>query len=79
MYIVTPYPNMLHALDLSQHGALKWTYRPAPLSESQGLACCDVVNRGVAVWEGKVFAGTIDGSTIRIGWRAEDCRALDAF
>ena len=29
-------------------------------------ACCDVVNRGVAVWEGKVFVGTIDGRLIAL-------------
>jgi glucose dehydrogenase len=47
MYIVTPYPNILFALDLTKPGApIKWSYRPHPAAASQGVACCDVVNRG---------------------------------
>ena len=38
----------------------KWKFEPKPESFAQGVACCDVVNRGVAVWKGKVFVGTID-------------------
>src|SRR3954465_14558914 len=49
MYIVTPWPNLLYALDLTKPGApVKWVYRPNPSASSQGLACCDVVNRGAA-------------------------------
>ncbi len=47
MYIVAPYPNELFALDLTKPGApLKWSYKPAPQAAAQGVACCDVVNRG---------------------------------
>src|SRR5688500_6606932 len=47
MYIVTPFPNVLYALDLTRPGApLKWKYEPKPVAASQGVACCDVVNRG---------------------------------
>ena len=50
MYVVTPYPNILFALDLAKPGAPpKWTYHPKPLPSSQGEACCDVVNRGPVV------------------------------
>ena len=28
MYVVTPYPNELHALDISRSGAARWVYRP---------------------------------------------------
>src|SRR5947209_1094517 len=49
MYVVTPWPNILYALDLTKPGApAKWTYEPHPSSHSQGVACCDVVNRGAA-------------------------------
>jgi glucose dehydrogenase len=49
MYIVTPYPNILYALDLTQPGApMKWSYKPKPTAAAQGVACCDVVNRGAA-------------------------------
>ena len=43
-----------------------WKYDPEPIGAKGAHACCDVVNRGVAVWEGKVFAGTIDGRLIAL-------------
>ena len=46
MYVVTPFPNKLFALNLRDNGALKWTYEPKPEPAAQGVACCDVVNRG---------------------------------
>ena len=45
MYVVTPFPNYLYALDLRNNGATKWKYDPKPASSAQGVACCDVVNR----------------------------------
>ena len=67
MYIVTAYPNILYALDLSQPGApMKWAYKPTPPSAAQGVACCDVVNRGAMYWQGKVVFNTLDGSTIAV-------------
>ncbi|MEN3334541.1 MAG: lanthanide-dependent methanol dehydrogenase [Blastocatellia bacterium] len=67
MYIVTPYPNDLYALDLTKTGApVKWKYEPKPLPASQGVACCDVVNRGAAYANGKVFFNTLDNQTIAI-------------
>jgi glucose dehydrogenase len=62
MYVVTPYPNDLYALDLSKPGApVKWKYSAKPAPASQGVACCDVVNRGVAFASGKVILNTLDG------------------
>ena len=50
MYMVTAYPNIVYALDLTKPGApLKWKFAPKPLPASQGVACCDVVNRGGTV------------------------------
>src|SRR4051812_35377478 len=47
LYLVTPYPNILYALDLASPGApIKWSCRPNPGASAQGVACCDVVNRG---------------------------------
>jgi PQQ-dependent dehydrogenase (methanol/ethanol family) len=67
MYIVTPYPNILYALDLTQPGApVKWKYEPQPASASQGVACCDVVNRGCVYAAGKIFFNTLDGQTIAV-------------
>jgi PQQ-dependent dehydrogenase (methanol/ethanol family) len=67
MYIVTAYPNILYALDLTQPGApLKWAFQPKPPRAAQGVACCDVVNRGAAFWDGKVIFNTLDGTTYAV-------------
>ncbi len=66
MYVVTPFPNLLHALDLTRSGEKKWTYRPEPLSEAQGVACCDVVNRGAAYADGRIFFNTLDNHTVAV-------------
>ncbi|HEY2378493.1 MAG TPA: methanol/ethanol family PQQ-dependent dehydrogenase [Gemmatimonadaceae bacterium] len=67
MYIVTPYPNYVYALDLTKPGfPTKWSYKPHPVSASQGVACCDVVNRGLVFDNGKIFFNTLDGRTIAL-------------
>ncbi len=67
MYIVTPWPNVLYALDLTQPGApVKWKYEPHPVSASQGVACCDVVNRGAAYYNGKIYYNSLDVQTIAV-------------
>ena len=60
MYVVTPYPNILYALDLKNNGALKWKFEPEPAAAAQGVACCDVVNRGCFFDKGKIFFNTLD-------------------
>jgi quinohemoprotein ethanol dehydrogenase len=47
-------------------GALLWKYDPKVPPEWAVNACCDVVNRGVAVWQGKVFFGTLDGRLVAL-------------
>ncbi|MDB6162694.1 MAG: mxaF, partial [Xanthomonadaceae bacterium] len=67
MYIVTPYPNILYALDLTKPGApQKWKYEPRPESAAQGVACCDVVNRGAVYWQGRIFINTLDDNTVAV-------------
>jgi PQQ-dependent dehydrogenase (methanol/ethanol family) len=67
MFVVTPYPNILYALDLTKPGApLKWKYEPKPLAAAQGVACCDTVNRGAAYADGRVFFNTLDGQTVAL-------------
>jgi PQQ-dependent dehydrogenase (methanol/ethanol family) len=67
MYIVTPYPNILYALDLTQPGGpVKWTYKPNPALAAQGVACCDIVNRGAAFADRKVIFNTLDNQTIAV-------------
>ncbi|MCU1246882.1 MAG: PQQ-dependent dehydrogenase, methanol/ethanol family, partial [Acidobacteria bacterium] len=67
MFIVTPFPNVLHALDLTKPGAsVKWKFDPKTDAAAQGVACCDVVNRGEAYADGKVIINTLDGHTIAV-------------
>lgn len=67
MYVVTPFPNVVYALDLSKPGgAKKWEYRPEPARAAQGVACCDVVNRGVTYAAGKILFNTLDNHAIAL-------------
>jgi len=67
MFIVTPFPNVVYAFDLSRPGApIKWQYDPKPLGASKGVACCDLVNRGAAYADGTIFFNTLDGRTIAL-------------
>lgn len=68
MYVVSPFPNVLYALDLTKPGApAKWSYKNPDMNPSaKGVACCDWVNRGGAYAGGKVFFNTLDGKTIAV-------------
>jgi quinohemoprotein ethanol dehydrogenase len=64
MYVTSAWSKVF-ALDAAT-GALLWSYDPKVLPEWAVNACCDVVNRGVAVWKGKVFVGTLDGRLVAL-------------
>jgi PQQ-dependent dehydrogenase (methanol/ethanol family) len=67
MYLVLPYPNSLVAFDLRRPGAhVKWRYEPNPKPQAQGVACCDIVNRGATYADGRVFINTLDVQTIAV-------------
>src|SRR6195952_2560753 len=66
MYVVTPYPNYLYALDLGDFGKMKWRFDPNVAAAAQGEACCDSVNRGVAFANGKIFMNTLDNHAIAV-------------
>lgn len=59
MYVTSAW-SVVYALD-AKTGAEKWVYDPAADRAVGVKACCDVVNRGVAVYDGKVYVGVIDG------------------
>jgi quinohemoprotein ethanol dehydrogenase len=64
LYTTTSW-STVQAFD-AKTGEKKWTYDPK-INKSKGFdACCDVVNRGVAVWGGKVFVGTLDGRLVAL-------------
>jgi quinohemoprotein ethanol dehydrogenase len=64
MYVSTSWSKVA-AID-AKSGALKWLYDPKVDGQKARDACCDVVNRGVAVWNGKVYVGALDGRLIAI-------------
>ncbi len=67
MFVVTPWPNIVYALDLAKPvGTVKWTFDPKPSPSAKGVACCDWVNRGGAYSDGKFFFNTLDGFTIAL-------------
>jgi glucose dehydrogenase len=67
MYIVTPFPNDLIAVDLTDPGGpLKWTFHPYPNPQAVGVACCDVVNRGASFADGKIIYNTLDAHTVAV-------------
>jgi PQQ-dependent dehydrogenase (methanol/ethanol family) len=70
MYVVTPYPNVAYALDLTQPGMpLKWKFRPENDQRATGKACCDVVNRGASFADGKLVYNLLDGHTLAVDAR----------
>ena len=64
MYVSTAW-SKVKALD-ARTGALLWAYDPKVDGSVGPKACCDVVNRGVAAWKGKVYVGALDGRLIAL-------------
>ncbi|BDX20134.1 alcohol dehydrogenase [Halopseudomonas aestusnigri] len=59
LYVSGPW-GLVYALD-ARTGELRWQHDPQVEPGKGAVSCCDVVNRGVAVADGKVFVGTLDG------------------
>jgi PQQ-dependent dehydrogenase (methanol/ethanol family) len=67
MYVVTPWPNILYALDLTRPGGVvKWVYKPNPSDRAVGIACCDIVNRGATYANGRIYYNTLDAHTVAV-------------
>jgi PQQ-dependent dehydrogenase (methanol/ethanol family) len=67
MYVVTPWPNVLYAFDLTREGyPLRWKYRPDVSSNAIGVSCCDTVNRGAFYADGKIIYNLLDGHTVAV-------------
>lgn len=64
LYISTAW-SLVHAFDV-RTGQHLWTYDPQVDPAKGRDACCDVVNRGVAAWDGKIFVGTLDGRLVAL-------------
>lgn len=55
IYVHTPFPNIVYALDLDHEGKILWKYEPRQDSGVVPLMCCDTVSRGLAYGDGKIF------------------------
>ena len=68
MYVHTPFPNIVYALDLTKAGApLIWKYVPSQPAEAIPIACCDLVNRGLAYHpSGKLFIELLAGDLLAL-------------
>jgi quinohemoprotein ethanol dehydrogenase len=64
MYVTGSW-SVVFALDAAT-GRLLWKYDPQVSEEVGRKTCCDVVNRGVAVYRGSVFVGALDGRLIAL-------------
>jgi lanthanide-dependent methanol dehydrogenase len=79
MYVHTPFPNKVFALDLNKEGKIIWEYQPRQDTSVIPVMCCDTVNRGVAYGDGKIFlyqADTtlvaLDAKTGKVDWSAKN-------
>jgi alcohol dehydrogenase (cytochrome c) len=79
MYLSTPFPNKVFALDLNNSGRILWKYEPKQDPTVIPVMCCDTVNRGVAYGDGKIFlhqADTtlvaLDAKTGEVVWSVKD-------
>ena len=64
MYVTASW-SVVHAID-ARTGQKLWTYEPKVDRTMGSRGCCDVVNRGVALWKGKVYVGAFDGRLIAL-------------
>ncbi|THK36229.1 PQQ-dependent dehydrogenase, methanol/ethanol family [Ensifer sp. MPMI2T] len=66
MYIHTPFPNNVYALDLNNDGKILWKYEPKQDPNVIGIMCCDTVNRGVAYGDGKIILAQNDTMVVAL-------------
>jgi alcohol dehydrogenase (cytochrome c)/quinohemoprotein ethanol dehydrogenase len=64
LYVTSAW-SKVYAFDAAT-GALKWSYDPQVPRETLVRACCDAVNRGVALYGDKVYVGTLDGRLVAL-------------
>ncbi|HEB28533.1 MAG TPA: PQQ-dependent dehydrogenase, methanol/ethanol family [Porticoccus sp.] len=57
--------SVVYALD-ARTGEQLWKYDPLVSKEISYKFCCGVVNRGVAIWQDKIYVGTLDGRLVAI-------------
>ena len=66
MYIVTPFPNIVYALDLNDDGRVIWKYEPKQDPSVIAAMCCDTVNRGAVYGDGKIVFAQADSTLVAL-------------
>jgi lanthanide-dependent methanol dehydrogenase len=66
MYLHTPFPNLVYALDLDDENKILWKYEPKQDASVIPVMCCDTVNRGLAYADGKVFLYQADTTLVAL-------------
>jgi PQQ-dependent dehydrogenase (methanol/ethanol family) len=66
MYVHTPFPNYVYALDLKNAGRIIWKYEPKQDPSVIPVMCCDTVNRGVAYADGKIILNQADAHVVAL-------------
>lgn len=66
MYVHTPFPNKVFALDLNNDASIIWEYHPRQDPDTIPVMCCDTVNRGVAYSGGKIFLYQADATLVAL-------------
>jgi PQQ-dependent dehydrogenase (methanol/ethanol family) len=66
MYIHSPFPNKVFALDLNDNGRIIWKYEPKQDSSVIPVMCCDTVNRGLAYGDGMIFLSQADTTLVAL-------------
>jgi PQQ-dependent dehydrogenase (methanol/ethanol family) len=66
MYVHTPFPNVVYALDLANDGKILWRYEPKQNPDVIAVMCCDTVYRGLAYADGKVFLHQADTTLVAL-------------
>ena len=66
IYVHTPFPNTVYALDLDHDGRILWKYKPRQDPGVIPLMCCDVVSRGLAFGDGEIFLYQADATLVAL-------------
>ena len=66
MYVHTPFPNIVYALDLNNDGKILWKYEPKQDPNVIPVMCCDTVNRGLSYGDGKIILHQADTTLVAL-------------
>jgi lanthanide-dependent methanol dehydrogenase len=79
LYFESSYPNYVYAVNLDNVGQIVWKFSPEQDKFAPSVACCDVVNKGVAYADGKILVTTLDthvyaldAKTGKVVWSAQN-------